>query len=114
MFDFAAVGIDIVSAHTCFLSLSPGGQLAENGTKLTPCDARALKDLCAGVTWMQRVPPAVLASYRALYVVLRGHAAAAEDEINRCVARVCCPHVSVMRRDGWRHDLWFCSDFVCV
>ncbi|CAM9846313.1 unnamed protein product [Ectocarpus sp. 12 AP-2014] len=36
---------------------------------------------------MQRVPPAVLASYRALYVVLRGHAAAAEDEINRDIMR---------------------------
>lgn len=83
--------IDIVCGHACFLRLlSPLDQLAENGTKLAPCDARALKDLCAGVTWMQRVPPAVLASYRALYVVLRGHAAAAEDEINRWVTRVCC------------------------
>lgn len=36
---------------------------------------------------MQRVPPALLASYRALYVILRGDAAAAEDEINRCVVR---------------------------
>lgn len=61
-----------------------GVQLAEKGTRLAPCDAKALKDLCAGVTWMQRVPPAVLASYRALYVVLRGDAADAEEEINRC------------------------------
>ncbi|CAM9411737.1 unnamed protein product [Scytosiphon promiscuus] len=62
-------------------------KLAENGTQLAPCDARALKDLCAGVTWMQRVPPAVLASYRALYVILRGDAAAAEDEISRDIMR---------------------------
>lgn len=60
-----------------------GFQLAEKGTRLAPCDAKALKDLCAGVTWMQRVPPAVLASYRALYVILRGDAADAEEEINR-------------------------------
>lgn len=33
---------------------------------------------------MQRVPPALLASYRALYVILRGDAAEAEEEINRC------------------------------
>ncbi|CAN0286229.1 unnamed protein product, partial [Hapterophycus canaliculatus] len=36
---------------------------------------------------MQRVPPAVLASYRALYVILRGDAAAAEDEISRDIMR---------------------------
>eukprot|EP00752_Nemacystus_decipiens_P016447 g14702.t1 len=54
---------------------------------MAPCDARALRDLCAGVTWMQRVPPALLASYRALYVILRGDAADAEDEINRDIMR---------------------------
>lgn len=58
-------------------------KLAADGTRLAPRDARALKDLCAGVTWMQRVPPALLASYRALYVVLRGCAADAEEEISR-------------------------------
>lgn len=68
-------------------------QLANNGTQLAPCDARALKDLCAGVTWMQRVPPALLASYRALYVILRGEAAEAEDEINRCDFCVYVYHV---------------------
>jgi len=58
-------------------------KLAADDTRLAPRDARALKDLCAGVTWMQRVPPALLASYRALYVVLRGCAADAEEEISR-------------------------------
>lgn len=40
---------------------------------------------------MQRVPPALLASYRALYVVLRGDAADAEEDINRyaCEHFVC-------------------------
>lgn len=32
---------------------------------------------------MQRIPPALLASYRALYVILRGDAADEEEEINR-------------------------------
>lgn len=32
---------------------------------------------------MQRVPPALLASYRALYVIVRGHAAEEQEEINR-------------------------------
>lgn len=58
-------------------------QLTAMGARLAPCDARALNDLCAGVTWMQRVPPALLASYRALYVILRGDAAEEEEEINR-------------------------------
>lgn len=39
---------------------------------------------------MQRIPPALLASYRALYVILRGDAAEAEDEINRCVHTSWC------------------------
>eukprot|EP00903_Cladosiphon_okamuranus_P009321 g8891.t1 len=62
-------------------------KLAASGVQMAPCDARALRDLCAGVTWMQRVPPALLASYRALYVILRGDAADAEDEINRDIMR---------------------------
>ncbi len=62
--------------------------LPRTGPSWPLANARAVKDLCAGVTWMQRVPPALLASYRALYVILRGDAAAAEDEINRCVVRV--------------------------
>ena len=59
-------------------------KLAADGARLAPRDAKALKDLCAGATWMQSLPPALLASYRALYVVLRGCAADAEEEINRC------------------------------
>lgn len=60
-----------------------GRQLAAMGMRLAPDDERALNDLCSGVTWMQRVPPALLASYRALYVIVRGDAADEEEEINR-------------------------------
>lgn len=76
----------ILSRPVLFCSV-PAYQLAQNGVRLSQCDAKALKDLCAGATWMQRVPPALLASYRALYVVLRGDAAEAEEEINRDILR---------------------------
>ncbi|CAM9310504.1 unnamed protein product [Discosporangium mesarthrocarpum] len=57
------------------------------GCHLAPGDRDALGDLCAGVTWMERLPPPLLRSYGVLYSVLRGSPSKEEDEISRDVLR---------------------------